>query len=504
MRKTLPLFIVLLISGSTFAQSFYWGYPFGLDDEANKTVQHIVDEDVYRLTSIYDLGIFNYRISADRFNQKDLEKLGSIDLGIPQPIMGAAMETHNSFFQVDGTDYLFFSTLTNRETSENNLLWQTVNIETGERSDFKTLTTIEGKNNSNNGQFRTAQSPNGEFFAVLKEPAFLKKTPETLEIELYDKNLNKISSVAHTFEWEAQRAPKHLLQVDDSGNVYFMKAVNLKKIKPYSLIYSWPKSAQALSEFSLQQPDDYQIAQIHTYSDNGNLYIAALLTHQGSATFGMNIDMDGRHSGTAGSALLSMRFSNGKLVHQVRNDFEGPIANLSIKTILPDKNNHFVVMERMFVSKKSSTTNLTATNITYDYSYLSNGFFISLLDAQSGDTKWNYTIDTAEPNTHNDNGAYLSVLPAIRGGNLVLLYNESRDIRTGKVHNPLIKRFPIIEVINPAGEVVRRDALTSAGVGVLKDERFDLDTGVIVPVSDNKYLIRARSNAEFKYGYLTF
>lgn len=504
MRKTLLLFMVLLVSGSTFAQSFYWGYPFGLDNETNKTVQHIVDEDVYRLTSIYDLGIFNYRISADRFSQKDLEKLGSVDLGIPQPLMGSAMETHHSFYQVAGTDYIFFTTETNRETAENNLSWQTVNIETGERSDFKLLTAIEGKSNMNNGQFRTAQSPNGEFFAVLKEPAFLKKTPETLELELYDKNLNKIGQVAHTFEWEAQRGPQHLLQVDDLGNVYFIKVIDLKKTKPYSQVYSWNKSDKTLTEYSLQQPDDYQIAQSYTYFVDGDFYIAALLTHQGATTFGMNIDMDGRHSGTAGSALLSMKFSGGKLVHQVRNDFEGPTANLSIKTVLPDGNNHFVVMERMYVNKKSSSTNLATTGVTYDYTYLSNGFFISLLDAQSGDTKWNYRLDTAEPNTHNDNGAYLSVLPAIRSGNLVLLYNESRDIRTGKVHNPLIKRFPIMEVINSAGEVVSREALMSAGVGVNKDERFDLDTGVIVPVSDNKYLIRARSNAEFKYGYLTF
>src|SRR5690554_1766236 len=433
MRNIFTFCLSVFITISGFAQNFNWGLPFGGDDENGYEIQHIVDGDVYRIKSIYDSEIFNYRITADRFDQEDLEKAGSIDIGIEQPLMGSATETHHSMYQENGVDYIFFSREPNRDAATNGLYWQAGNIETGEKSDYKLLAEIQGKNNMNNGYFQTAQSPNGEYFAVIKEPAYYKKTLEKLEIELFDKDFNKLDQIEHEFEWPAARLAKHDLHVGDNGDVYFVKTVDLKKMKPYSLVYYWGKGTKALKENSLQQPDDYQISQNYTYFVGNDFYIAALLTNAGSTTFGMKVDMDGRHSGAYVNALLTLKFENGNLIYQVRNNFEGPVSNLSIKSILPDGENQYVVMEKAYANKKSNSTDPTAKNITYTYSYLNNGFFISLIDSKTGDVKWNYNIDTSERNTQNDNGAYLSVLPLVKDGNLVLLYNETRDIRTGKV-----------------------------------------------------------------------
>lgn len=498
-RQVALLIVAMTFGVAGFAQNFFWGYPFGLDDETEMDVQHIIDRDVYRLMSKYDLSIYNYRISSTAFNQQDLEKIGTQDLGIEQPLMGSASMTHHSMYEKNGVDFIFFSRESDRETNANQLFWQDVNIKTGQKSDFKELTKIEGKNFSNNGQFLTAQSPDGNFYAVLKEPAFYKKTPEKIEIELYDRDLNQVATIKHEFEWNANRSPKHILHVGNDGNVYVLKTVDLKKMKPYTLAYVWEKNADNLKEFSLKQDDNYQIAQVYSYFIGNDFYCAALLSHEGATTFGMSIDMDGRHSGTRSSALLVVKFSDGKLNYQTRNDFD-IFSNLSIKSILAEGEHHYVVMERMQVDKNSSNTNLTASNVDYEYSYLSNGFFISMLNPQTGEMMWTYQIDTAEPNTRNDNGAYLSVLPLVRNGNLVLFYNETRELKNDYGS----RRFPIKEVVNSSGETIAREALLSAGVGVEKDEYFDLDTGVIVPVSENKYLIRARSGDQFKYGYMTF
>ena len=113
-------------------------------------------------------------------------------------------------------------------------------------------------------------------------------------------------------------------------------------------------------------------------------------------------------------------------------------------------------------------------------------------------------IDTNEPNTRNDNGAYLSVLSFVKDDQLHLLYNETRDLRKGKVRVPLLKRFPIHDIIAADGKLVKNEALMAAGIGVDKDEAFDLDTSSIYEVGDGRYLIRARSNVEYKYGFMKF
>src|SRR5690554_5302739 len=416
MRSIFVFCLSVFITLSGFGQSFNWGLPFGGDDEDGFKIQHIIDGDVYRIKSIYDSEIFNYRITADRFDREEFEKAGSIDIGIEQPLMGSATQTHHSLYQNAGMEYVFFSTEPNRETAQNGLYWQKGDVKTGQKSDYKLLSTIEGKSNMNNGYFHTARSANGQFYAVLKDPAFLRKTLQTVEIELYDKDFKKIDQIKYEFEWPAERVPKNDLHVGDNGDVYFLKSVDLKKTKPYTLVYYWNRAEKTLKEISLQQPDEFQIAQSYLYFVGDDFYVASLLTGDGSTTFGMKVDLDGRHSGAYVSALLNLKFENGNLDYHVRNNFEKPISNLSIKSILPDGQNHFVVMEKTYVNKKSNAANPTASNITYTYTYLNNGFFISMLDSKTGNAKWNYNIDTSERDTQNDNGAYLSILPLIKNG----------------------------------------------------------------------------------------
>ncbi|MCA1761774.1 MAG: hypothetical protein LC664_02055 [Flavobacteriales bacterium] len=385
MRKLLALSLLFsVVLNNIQAQSFYWGYPFLGEDETGKTVSHVVDEDIYRIASHYDLDIFNYRIAADAFSGDELER-----------------------------------------TSE------------------------------------------------------------------------------HEFETDADRGPQHSLHVDNNGNVFVVKRFDLKKQKPYHAIYAWKRNAQSLEVHSLKQDDNYQIAQIYPHFRGEKFYLAALLTSDGSTTFSLKVDMSGRHSGTLGSALVMLEFSpKGELVYTVRNEFERPISNLSIKDILSNNGNLWVIMQRMQIDERSSGQEMASGNTPKNYTYLSNGFAVSLVSAETGKVKWTKQIETDEPNTKNDNGSFLSVLPFLQGDNLVLLYNETRDLRSGAVRNPLLKRFPIMEHVSPAGETVEKKAFTNAGVGVEEDEIFDLDTSHIVKVSDGKYLIRARGRGEYKYGYL--
>ena len=331
---------------------------------------------------------------------------------------------------------------------------------------------------------------------------------ESVSVELYGADFKKLGEVTHTFDYEAKRGPLYQIQVGNDGTVYIANVVDLKKEKPWTDLYVWAKGTQVLGKHSLKQADNYQITQNYAYFLENEYYLVSLLSADGSTTFGMSIDQSGRNSGAAGNALLVTKYTGSKWNYSNRNDFESAVSNLSIKAIMGEQSGQYVVMERLQIVEKSGAIDVSATNVAKDYTYLNNGYLIAGLDGGDGSIYWYHRIDTNEPNTRNDNGTYLSVLPLLVSNNLVIVYNETREILPKPNSNRKTDRFPIMEYISPKGEVMKKQELPKAmenpEEGVTELNNFDLDTSVIVPISDDKFLIRARENYSSKYGYLTF
>lgn len=496
--KIYAISILLFISINASAQTFSWGFPFGKADETEKTITHVVTEDkLYRIASNYDMGTFNQKIAVDQFSLKDLEKSGSRNLSVEQPMMGLASLTFNSMFQKEGTEFIFFYTDYDRKTKKNTLLFRNVDINSGKLGELKNVMDMD----SNDGRFLVSQSENKKYFVVLKELPFDKKSNEKVELTLLDANAVIQKEKTQQFEVEDKRDKQHSLYVSDDGNVILVKKIDEKKEKPYLNLYTWNSTEDSVSTYSLKQEDDYQIPQFEGKFHEGSFYFLAILTHQKSSNFGLKIDLNGRNSGVTGNGILVVKIDNhGKVVYNQRNNFEKSVSNLNLKDLLFDSSGIWAVYDRVFVEKKSKSSNLTDGNYSYDYNYLNNGFLVNKLDINTGKLEWLKIIDTAEPNTKNDNADFLSTLYYLDGSNLVLLYNETRDLNTAKIHVVFHRRFPIKEVISSAGESLSREALLSAGIGVTKEERFELNTQFLVPISDNTFLLRASNGVEYKYG----
>lgn len=483
------------------AQRFSWGYPFSMPNETEKEITHIVDGNLYRISDQYDHNIFNHIITADRFSTTDFEKEATVDLSVEQPPMGLASLTFNSMFQKEGTLFSFFYIEYDRKTKSNKLLYREVDIRSGNMGTLHTVAGVKGKNSV----FQVAQSPNGAYFSVLIEKPFQKKSHERIKLLLLDTEKAIIAEKEYEFPLEDNRRKQHDMFVSDSGKVFFVKKIEEKKVKPYLNLYLWnPDSGEVVTE-SLKQEDNYQMYQFEGVFHQGDFYLLGLLTHEKSSNFGLKIDLNGRHSGTRGSSLAVLKISpEGKVVYNVRNDFKSVISNLNFNSVLIEDKAIWVVQDRMYTEKKSVGGNIAQGNLTYDYKYLNNGFFVNHINPQTGKMDWKMKIDTAEPNTINDNGDYLSALPLLKDGNLVLLYNETRDLNKGVIHNIFNRRFPIMHIISNKGETVSRSALMAAGIGVTKEEEFELNTSVLVPTDDNKYILRARNQAEYKYGVMSW
>ena len=115
-----------------------------------------------------------------------------------------------------------------------------------------------------------------------------------------------------------------------------------------------------------------------------------------------------------------------------------------------------------------------------------------------------------EPNTMNDNGRFLSYLYFIKNNQLTFLYNDTQKTMLGK--RTFNDRFISIDIYDDRGNSVSKSLIPDNGLeieykdeyyGTLKDN-FDLDTSVNVFIQDGKYLVRAKSPSNEKYGYLKF
>ncbi|WP_299683637.1 hypothetical protein [uncultured Dokdonia sp.] len=504
--RTLITLLLVAFSSTTFAQSFQWGFPFQITDETDAKLEHyIVNDKLHRLYSKYDLSIFNYKVQTDQFSLNELEQTTTQDISIKQPVLGASALTHVDHFQNEDGDFTFFSYEIDRKTKENNLYAQNVNITTGERSDKKFVTKMQGKSISNSGNWKIKQSQNKAYFVAFKELPFFKKENEKIAMVLLDKDKNVIKEITHTFAQLDKRNKEHDVFISNNGTISFIKNIKLKKQKPFKNFYVWKKDAEAVQEISLKLEDNHQIYQYDvTFDTDDNLYFNSLFTHEGSNFFGMKVDITGRHSGIHSNGLYSMKLDNtGAVVYQNRNDFPNVIPNLSIKDFVFNNDTLWMLLDRMHVIKKSDNSTIGSTGSpTYDYTFQSNGFMIGTINVQNGAINWSKQINTNERDTRNDNGDYLSYLYFFKDNNLTLLYNETRDINKGIIHVVFLRRFPIKSVFSTDGEQLSAEAILAAGIGVKKDEPFELNTNMQLQVKEDTYVIRARSGVEYKYGYM--
>lgn len=502
MNRNYLLLIFGLLTISISAQSFYWGYPFPQPNETEKTVFHVFDDNhLYRVSKDYDQSIFNYHILADQFSLNELEKEKTLDLSVEQPPMGLATLTFVDLFQLKESDFIFFYYEYNNKTKKNNLYSKLVNIRTGKSSDLKPAASMD----SRNGNFQIAQSPGKNRFAALKELPFEKNAKDKVEVVLLDKDRNVLSQKEIEFPFDDQRNKKYEIYVSDEGRVVLLKYIKEKKEKPYFNLYEWNPVSDELSTISLRQEDNYQIFQYEGGFLQEEFYFQGLLTHEESTDIGLKIDFSGRYSGVRGSGVLAIKIkADGQLDYDQRNNFE-IMSNLNIKNLIYSPTQILLVCDRSFTEKKSKSSNIGQAVKEYDYNYLNNGFYILGLDKNTGQLQWDKRIDTSEPNTKNDNGDFLSVLSFLDSNNrLVLLYNETRDINKGAVHMVFNRRFPIMEIISGKGETLSREPLLAAGIGVVKEEPFELNTQFLVRVNDNKFILRASNRVEYKYGYVEF
>ncbi len=493
---------MLLLIGSIAvgnAQTFTWGKAAPSQNETDAKLSHLDEGKFYAINSKYNENVFNRDVNVNVYGS-NLDREKTNVLSVEQPAMGKAMMTHREMFQVKGTDYIIFLDEYNNKTKETALYIQHVDIDSGVKGERQQITSIPGRSSN----YGITQSPNGKFYAVNKFYGYDKKLNEKINLALLDKDFKIVREVSFETPYMNKTPMENQFYVSDQGMVYMVKNIDLAKAKPFKTVFVWDGNSQTMQETSLKFDNDYQIYQYQGHFDGSDFYLHGFYTRIGSK----GVQVYG--GGVPANGIYAAKFnSKGEKVYTVASE-TAEIPGLNLKDFILAGEKTWFVADEMFVSKKAKPLVQGSFNFEYDYTYKNMAIAVGKIDNETGKLEWNKVLKFDEPDTTNDNGAFLSFLYLIKNNQLVLLYNDTQKTKVGpRIMND---RFTAIEIYDDRGNQVSQNLIGGTGLELkynsandYYEENFDLDTSEnIIATKDGKYIVRAKSGSNEKYGYITF
>jgi hypothetical protein len=495
----LSAFICFAIS-KTSAQTFTWGAASPSLKETDAKINNTVDAKFYQTNSIYNDKVFNRNVTANSYSLTNLNKEKTSDLSIGQPVMGLALQTHLEMFTEKGINNIIFLDEFNSKTKERELYWQRVNLETSEKSKPALITTMPTRNSS----YFISQSPNKMFYAVFKQYNFDKKTNEKVNVTLIDKDFKVVKEISFESQYLNRTQSEPKIFVSNQGTVFVVKEIELQKMKPFKTVFYWDGNSDTMQETSLKFDNDYQIYQFQGHFDGDDFYIHGLYTRIGSK----GVQMYG--GGLPAAGIYAARFNGKGEKKYIESNETGEIPGLNLKDFTFDGIKTWLFADKMFLLQKNKppVPGAGSYNFEKDNFYSNTAFVFGKLDNETGKLEWKKELKYEEPNTTNDNGTYLSYLPILNNNQLILLYNDTQKTKIDRY--VMDDRFTAFDTYDANGNLISNTLIPETGLELKYrynygfDENFDLDTTFLVKIKDGKYIVRAKSGSNEKFGYLTF
>ena len=491
---------VNLITFTLSAQTFTWGTASPSLKETEAKVNYVIEAKLYQTNSIYNDKVFNRTVKSNSYSLTNLNKEKTNDFSVEQPLMGLAMMTHLEMFPEKGTNQIIFLDNFNTKTKERELFWQRVNLETNEKTNPALVSSMPTRNST----YFITQSPNKLFYALVKQFSFDKKMNEKINVTLIDKDFKVIKEISYESQYlnKTQSEPK--LFVSNQGTVFVVKEIDLAKMKAFKTVYFWDGNSATMQETSLKFENDYQIYQYQGHFDGDDFYIHGLYTRIGSK----GVQMYG--GGLPAAGIYAARFNGKGEKRYIEANETGEIPGLNLKDFTFDGLKTWLFADKMFLLQKNKppVPGAGAFNFEKDNFYSNTAFVFGKLDNETGKLEWKKEIKYEEPNTTNDNGTFLSYLPIVKNNQLILLFNDTQKTKVDRF--VMDDRFTGFDTYDANGNLVSNTLIPETGLELKYrynygfEENFDLDTTVLIKIKDGKYIVRAKSGSNEKFGYLTF
>ncbi|VXC40613.1 conserved exported hypothetical protein [Flavobacterium sp. 9AF] len=506
----LSLLIFLSLSCLCFSQNptFKWNETSTpIENELNFNIQHFFDgKRVFFVKSKYNEKIFNKDVFVDIYDSRDDFEKDDADfsVGLEQPVMGKNPKTVSFLFHLIDKDYVYFLTEYNNKIKEYELSTETVNFDTGTKSENVFIAKMSAKNMFNIGDFFVAQSENKKYYGLVSRPLGDKKLNENATLMILDTNFKIVKTLDYSFNFTTKQSFDINLHVTNNGNLILIREIDLPKTKAYKSLFYWNSSTNSVNEHSLKQDLDYPLTQFKFKENDSETYFL------GTISDGKNkpiVDLGGALP--EGNPVVGFHYINFNKDGEVKINEKIKLErqrNLNFDNIILENRKLWVLFNEIYKGTKRlpSSDPSQPLNYNYEYSYISTGFSVIKLDLQTGKLDWFTRINNEEPKSLNDNGDFLKYLPFFKNNQLHLIYNDSRDINHNTKYFVKDSRFVVMSTINEEGAIVSTKDIQNSGVGKKHDFCYELDLSFALPVNETTYIVRSKCGNNSRFGYLSF
>ncbi|MBI3510029.1 MAG: hypothetical protein HY064_05155 [Bacteroidetes bacterium] len=329
---------------------------------------------------------------------------------------------------------------------------------TGSRQAGTLLVSFDAEKAMNSGNFEVNASDDGTKIVVLCELPYVKDSVEKTIIYVFDNNFKQLWEKEYRFPYESGKAPHNDVFVSNSGTVYDLKRVPVKKSFDFFTVFTFTNNGSSVQERKMDLGENGTISTYRSaFLSNGDLALGGYYYPDKKA--GMNVETP------AGTFYVKVSAVDGGMPVDKINPFT-PNANIKALYLLAQPDNSVILVGEDEYQNSTPKPGSTTFEYDYDYDYST---IIAVKMGADGSKSWEYSINR-EVRSRDDGARFLSCYACMMGENLVITYQDFLYQHDGQKHTGIIDpiygswRVNVLEKINKDGG--------KAGESYINDKRL--------------------------------
>lgn len=323
---------------------------------------------------------------------------------------------------------------------------------TGKRGKKTMLTSFDAESAFNSGNFGVNVSPDGTKIAVISELPYQKDGMEGCIVTMFDDQFKQIWKKSYSFAYESSKAPKNEIFVNNSGVVFILKQINLKKAFDQFSLFTFSLDGKAVVEKKLDLGNGFVIATYkELFKSNGDLVLAGYSYM--NKKIGVNVEKPD------GQFYVEINAANGELRVAKLNPMK-PDWIVAARLLLLGDNSICLTSEHRSVASLPSDKPGEYRN---SYSY--GAVYLTKFGAD-GSPVWQYDFNKTML-TQNDGGRFITTYSWADGNDINLFFcdeltnhdNKKQWVEFGA------KRINLFQTIGPDGKLKKEALITDPRIG---------------------------------------